>query len=184
MTTDGVRCFGEVDFVLKVCRRRSSPESFSCCCCVPGCRLSNTDTCLESPRARITESSIPDTARKTVGVLGDAGLTDTAKEAWGVCRIRDGWCEQWWCLAILAMAGVGLVSLFCNSWQKPSSTLACNCISVRCRFASKSLTACFAAATLCCRSHVASQVGHPFHRTKYSVRAPLPRLARMLSTSY
>ena len=58
------------------------------------------------------------------------------------------------------------------------------CSVVCCKVASKSSTTLAAPSRFWRRSQVASQIGQPCQRTKYSVRAPLPRLARMLSTSY
>ena len=52
--------FGEVSIVGPL-------AVFPCCRCVPGRCLSAADACLESIRARITESTNPD----TLSVLGD-----------------------------------------------------------------------------------------------------------------
>jgi hypothetical protein len=161
---------GGVDFVFKYVESGGSTWSF------PACAIASVSNTFEPARFRLHDllSRMPNRDLFRASALSRFDTAEPVEVAdWGdrARRLLKRNCSD-------CGAGAGWGShLGCCLDSMVSSKLTC-------KFDSKASNISTAPSRFLRRSQVASQIGHSFHRTKYSVRAPLPRLARMLSTSY
>ena len=168
---------GGVDFVFELVESGGSAWSF------PACAIASVSNTFEPARFRLHDL-LSRMLNRDLSRASALSRFDTAEPVevadWGDrarrllkricsdCGAGAGWGSHWGCcLDFIDKIDVSMVS----------SKLTC-------KFDSKASNISTAPSRFLRRSQVASQIGHSFHRTKYSVRAPLPRLARMLSTSY